>query len=192
MKKLFVISILLIFSEQLIGQTGELRILSWEQAKSANPDTVFAISFSKQKVSTLPEDLARFANLTHLDLGKNKLTELPEFVGGFSKLEYLDLSKNDLSVFPVEICRLSALKTLVINRNMFDQLPDCIGYLKELETLDLWDTPVMNFPASLTNLKKLKRIDLQGVKYGPTFQKQFKESLPWVTIEFDPPCDCME
>jgi hypothetical protein len=192
MKKLFVIGILLLLSEQLIGQTGELRILTWEEAKIADPDTVYAISFNKQKITAIPDDLAKFTQLQHLDLGKNKLEELPEFVGTFSKLKFLDLSKNELSVFPVEICRLNALKVLVVNRNTFDQLPECIGYLKDLEELDLWDTPVMYFPASLVNLKKLKNIDLQGVKYGPTFQKQFKESLPWVTIVFDPPCDCME
>jgi Leucine-rich repeat (LRR) protein len=192
MKKLFVVSLTLLLSNALFSQEPGLRIFSWEEAKGASPDTVYAISFSKQKLTTLPDDLARFANLKHLDLGKNKLDALPDFVGTFSKLDYLDLSKNELSVFPVEICRLSSLKVLVINRNTFDQIPECIGYLKDLEELDLWDTPVMNFPTSLTNLKNLKRIDLQGVKYGPTFQKQFRESLPWVKIEFDPPCDCME
>ena len=192
MKKLYVISILLLFSGPLFGQTADLPIYTWEEVKNADPDTVHAISFSKQKITSLPDELSKFVHLRHLDLGKNKLKDLPEYVGSFSGLEYLDLSKNELAVFPVEICRLYGLKTLIINRNTFDQIPDCIGYLKQLELLDLWDTPVMTFPPSLVNLRNLKKIDLQGVKYGPTFQKQFKESLPWVTIVFDPPCDCME
>ena len=191
MKKLFVISLLLL-SDPLVAQQGDLHVYTWEQVNTADPDTIFAISFSKQKVSVLPKELAAFGNLKYLDLGKNKLTELPDFIGNFSKLEHLDLSKNELSVFPIEICRLSSLKTLILNRNTFDQIPDCIGFLKNLELIDLWDTPVMHFPPSLVNLKQLKRIDLQGVKYGPTFQKQFRESLSWVTIEFDTPCDCME
>jgi Leucine-rich repeat (LRR) protein len=117
---------------------------------------------------------------------------LPDFIGDFKKLEYLDISKNEFSVFPNEFCRLNNLKFLIANRNTFDKIPECIGFLTELEMIDLWDTPIKDFPVSITHLKKLKKIDLQGVKYGPTFQKQFKESLPWVTIEFDPPCDCME
>ena len=192
MKKLFVISIVLQISAALFGQGSILTVYSWEEVRNANPDTVLAISFNKLKIVSVPNELKKFKNLMHLDLGKNKLTELPEFIGDFSKLEHLDLSKNDLAIFPIEICKLSALKTLIVNRNTFDQLPDCISYLGQLEFIDLWDTPVMSFPPSLVNMKNLKRIDLQGVRYGPTFQMKFKESLPWVSIEFDPPCDCME
>jgi hypothetical protein len=50
----------------------------------------------------------------------------------------------------------------------------------------------MSFPNSIVNLKKLNEIDLQGVKYGPTFQSNFQKKIPWAKILFDPPCDCME
>ena len=58
--------------------------------------------------------------------------------------------------------------------------------------IDLWDNPINEFPESLVELKKLKKVDLQGVMYGPTFQRMFKEKLPNVKVFFDPPCSCME
>ena len=40
--------------------------------------------------------------------------------------------------------------------------------------------------------KNLKKIDLQGVKHSPTFNRTMKERLPDVELLIDPPCDCME
>jgi hypothetical protein len=37
-----------------------LNIYSWEQAKNANPDTIFGVSLSKLKLEQLPEELAKF------------------------------------------------------------------------------------------------------------------------------------
>lgn len=188
----YALFLVLFLSNVLQAQNSDIRIYLWSEVINANPDTIFGISFSKQKIAIVPEELQRFKNLQHLDLGKNKLNNLPDFMGDMTNLTYLDISKNEFSNFPIEICRLSNLKTLIANRNDFSNLPECIGFLEKLEKLDLWDTPIMDFPESLTKLTKLKTIDLQGVKYGPTFQKKFKESLPWVEILMDPPCDCME
>lgn len=192
MKLRYAIIFLLCISSKAIAQIDQARVYTWEEAQFANPDTIFKISFSKSKSESLPSELSKFKSLTYLDLSKNKLNELPEFIGDFQKLEFLDISKNDFNIFPVEICRLSKLKILKANRNEFDRLPDCIVYCSELEEIDLWETPIMKFPDDLNKLEKLKKIDLQGIKYGPTFQKQFKERNPKILVLFDPPCDCME
>lgn len=189
-----VFAIFLLFTNEFFcfSQEDSIKVYHWTELLQANPDTIYGVSFSKMKLTELPEELGLYKNLRFLDLEKNRLTELPFFVGEFSKLEVLNVSKNDLIIFPVEICKLSSLKKLILNRNSFDQIPECIGYCSKLELIDLWDTPVMNFPSSLQNLKMLQTIDLQGVKYGPTFQRDFRQKLPAVTIKFDPPCDCME
>ena len=166
--------------------------LSWDQVKNASPDTVFYLTFTKSKLTVLPDSLAKFQHLKALDLSKNQLEELPDFIGGLDSLVYLDLSKNKLAVFPVEICRLTGLKTLIVNRNEFEELPDCIRYLSSLQFLDLWSTPIRTFPPGFTELKSLQKLDLQGNRYSPTFQRQLKEKIPGVTILLDPPCDCME
>ena len=107
-------------------------------------------------------------------------------------MEKLDISKNEFAIFPIEICKLSNLKILIANRNDFDKIPECIEFCSKLEIIDLWDTPIANFPQSFSSLKNLKKLDIQGIKYGPTFQKEFQKKLSWVEIKFDPPCDCME
>jgi Leucine-rich repeat (LRR) protein len=104
----------------------------------------------------------------------------------------LDISKNEFENFPIEICKLSNLKILIANRNYFDKIPECIEFCSELEVVDLWNTPVSSFPEAFFSLKNLKKLDLQGVKYGPNFQKEFQKKLPGVNIKFDPPCDCMD
>jgi len=175
-----------------LSQSDSIVEYDWNELSLVNPDTIYAVSFQKMKLTELPSDLSKFHNLRHLDVSKNNLIQLPDFIGDFSFLEKLDISKNELQNFPVELCRLSNLKVLIANRNFFDKIPECIGYCTNLEVIDLWDTPIASFPKSFSNLKKLQILDLQGIKYGPTFQKEFRQSFSWVEIKFDPPCNCME
>lgn len=183
---------LIISSTVCFSQPDTLKVYHWSELDKANPDTIFGLSFAKMKLTELPSELVTFKNLKVLDLEKNKLKDLPAYIGDMSNLEVLNVAKNELNIFPVEICKLSALRKLILNRNTFDQIPECIGYCTKLELIDLWDTPVMTFPTSLQSLKHLQIIDLQGVKYGPSFQRDFQKKLPSVTVKFDPPCDCME
>lgn len=192
MSKIFAICLLLLSSWVGYSQSDSVKIYTWAELINVDPDTIYGISFSKMKLTDVPNDLAKYRNLKILDLSKNKLTALPEFIGNLNFLEELNLSKNDFASFPVELCKLTNLKRLIANRNPFDNLPECIGYCTKLEYIDLWETPINSFPQSIVNLKSLKEIDLQGVRYGPTFQKEIKKKIPWVTIKFDPPCDCME
>lgn len=192
MRKLFVVCLQLIFSLTVFSQTDSVKVYTWSEVVDANPDTIYGISFSKMKLTEVPEELTKFQKLRILDLSKNKLNSLPEFLGNLSSIEELNISRNDFEIFPVEICKLSNLRTLIANRNAFYVLPECIGYLSKLEYLDLWETPISSFPESIVNLKALKEIDLQGIMYGPTFQNEIKKKIPWVTFKFDPPCKCME
>lgn len=192
MKKRFALFCLLINSFWGFNQEHTLNIYSWEQVKNANPDTIFGVSLSKLKLEKLPEELAKFTKLEYLDVSKNKLKELPAFVGDLSELKVLDISKNEFAVFPVEICKLTHIKQLIANRNTFDQLPSCIQYCSELMSIDLWETPVSTFPESMLLMKNLKSIDLQGVRFGPTFQKDLQAKFPLIEFKLDPPCDCMK
>lgn len=192
MKKLFALFFLIQISTCYFSQENKIVLYDWDEVKNANPDTVYGISFSKLKMTAIPEGLEKFHSLKKLDLSKNKFTNLPDFIGDLSQLEILDISKNEFANFPIEICKLWKIKQLIANRNPFDQIPECIGYCTNLEFIDLWETPIATFPVSMQNLKKLTVLDIQGVKYGPAFQKKLKEKLPNVEIKFDPPCNCME
>jgi len=192
MKNSFVLLLSLICSSVAFAQLDSLRVYTLKELASANPDSVFSISLAREKLTEVPPILAKFSQLRILDLGKNKLTELPSFIGDFKYIEVLDVSKNELAIFPNEICRLSNLTTLIINRNAFDKIPECFGYCTKVEMIDLWEVPIAHFPQSMDQLKALRVIEIQGVKYGPSFQEALRKRLPWVDIHFDSPCDCME
>lgn len=192
MKKLFAICIWSLISLFGHSQIDSVKIYHWSELKKYDPDTIYGLSFEKMKLEKVPKDLEKFKKLKYLDLSKNKLSILPEYISGFSEIEVLDISKNKLVNFPLSICSLSRLKKLIANRNLFETIPECIGYCTKLEVLDFWNTPIATFPSTIQNLKELKELDLQGIKYGPKFQKEFQEQIPWVTIKFDPPCDCMK
>jgi hypothetical protein len=181
--------ILILWSSISYGQ--ELTMYDWEEAQNAHPDTIFAISFEKDKLTELPSDLAKFTHLKQLKLAKNKLTELPDFVFTFDSLQELDLTRNKLSSFPVGLCRLSGLKRLLIGSNDIASLPDCIEYTSQLEYLDLYDNPIGHLPQSMMRLKNLKKIDFTGIRFNKDFQKQWTEQLPDTELVFDSPCDCM-
>ena len=191
MKKLFASILLLFLSNHFIAQTS-YRTYQWNEAKNLNPDTVYSITFEKEKIDSIPLKLMRFINLKSLNLGKNKLSKLPDSFSQLSKLEILNLEKNNFDEFPIIICELSELKQLIINRNNLTVIPYSIGKLTKLEFIDIWSTPVINFPDIFLTMKNLKRIDARGVSYGPKFQKYWTEKLNWVTIEFEPPCNCFE
>jgi Leucine-rich repeat (LRR) protein len=192
MKSSFVLLLCLVLNCSVFAQTDTLRIYRLSELEFASPDSVFHISLSREKLTAVPEIVAKFTKVKVLDLGKNKLTEIPNFIGELKDIQVLDLSKNELSLFPNEICRLINLKKLIINRNPFDRIPECFGYCAKLESIDLWEVPVAHFPQSMDQMKALKVIEIQGVKYGPSFQEALRKRLPWVDIRFDAPCDCME
>ncbi len=192
MKNSFVLLLSLALSSVAFAQLDTLRVYTLKELESANPDSVFSISLAREKLTEVPAIIARFTYVKVLDLGKNKLTELPSFIGDLKFIEILDLSKNEMSIFPNEICRLSNLTTLIINRNSFDEIPECFGFCTKVEMIDLWEVPIAHFPQSMDQLKSLKMIEIQGVKYGPSFQEALRKRLPWVDIHFDSPCDCME
>ncbi len=73
-------------------------------------------------ISTLPEKIARLANLETLILNSNNLTTLPASITKLKKLEVLDLSINmDLQIELNKIAQLPSLKILKIVDVMFDR-----------------------------------------------------------------------
>lgn len=190
MRNVFAV-ILLLWLSPVFGQKS-VRGYSWEEVKNANPDTVFAISFRKMKLDSIPVELSKFTSLKKLDLGKNKLTRLPAFLTDFKSLEELNIEKNRFDIFPLPVCQMTGLKRLIINRNNIGNVPDCIEYVRNLEYFDAYDNPIGSLPESFVRLKSLKKVDFSGVRTAPSFQEKWIQRLPNVEWVFDAPCDCME
>jgi Leucine-rich repeat (LRR) protein len=193
MKKLFAaILICLSPSFLLLAQEEKITFLSLEEAKKFHPDSVFKLSLKKSKLDSLPREIFKFKNLTHLDLSFNKLQTIDANISSFEKLIYLDFSKNKFELFPNNICQLENIEVLKFNRNFIQNIDSSIINLQKLSYIDFWDNPIKTFPTAFLNLKSLKIIHAEGIKYSPKFQEKWISALDKVTIYFDPPCDCVD
>jgi hypothetical protein len=192
MKLLFAI----IFSSLLVlesnAQNTYGKIYRWEEVQNALVDTIYALSFSKEKQTNLPPELHRFTQLKYLDLSKNKLQVLPEFLTEITQLEEINLDKNQFDVFPLVLTRMPTLKKIVLSNNQLNYIPDQIAQNKELRYLDMYNNQVENVGKGLYNLKNLEILDLGGVMYGTLFHKDIRSKLVGVKVKMDPPCKCMD
>lgn len=188
MKRTVVILLSIFLCTSLFGQ--ENRVYKSISAAMQQPDSVFILDLSKQKLTELPNEVVKFKNLKKLILTKNKIDSLPMSLKDVKNLEEISIEKNKFKLFPPVFCFMPNLKRLIICRNPIVNMPSCIGDLTNLEYIDMWETEVADIPIEIQNLKKLKEIDLRGIAYNSAFQKRLLELLPNAKVHFDLPCNC--
>ena len=174
----------LVCSAMLFGQQA-VRVYTLAELSQANPDSVFSIDLSREKLTAIPPIVYRFTLIKTLNLSKNKIELLGDSMLVFSHLETLNLTKNKLYAIPFAIFQLSTLKHLLLAENNIERLI-------ELETLDLYDNAVNFISPQLKTLPKLKILDIQGVMYNHEFHKQLVNDFRHCTLYLDPPCSCMD
>jgi Leucine-rich repeat (LRR) protein len=174
------------------SQEFEFQIYNWEELQSANPDTIYGISFAKDKISELPVELANFKNLRYLNLNRNKFSSLPDFLDSLKNLEVIEASRNSFKIFPLVLTRLSKIRELNFYRNDIEVIPDLIKNNTKLEKLDLSDNSISTVPEGLFSIENLKTVNFTGVRFGPRYQDFLRNQRKDITWILDPPCDCME
>jgi Leucine-rich repeat (LRR) protein len=189
-RKLFLCFLLLIESLTCFSQDRN-GYLTLDEARLISADSVVKLSLRKEKLSSVPLEITKYANLTELDLGQNKLDSLPKFIAEFKKLKRIDISRNKFVSFPVVLLGLVSLEFLVMNRNQIESFPEEIGNLTKLSEIDFWDNPIKNYPEAFIFMN-LKKIHAEGIRYNATFQEKWKSLLPKTEFFFDNPCDCMD
>ncbi len=156
-----------------------------------NPEKVYKLDLSKQKLKAFPMEVFKLYNLQELSLAKNKLEEIPAEIGTLTNLEILNLEKNKLATLPSTIGNLTNLKELILNRNEIYKLPPEIGNLLNLVKLDLWSNDIDEFPEEISKLKNtLKFLDLRVILINLDKQKKIIELLPNTDIYFNKSCNC--
>lgn len=187
----YIFAIIFLGLIDLVSAQSDYKVYDWQELEGCDPDTVYGISFKKNKLDSIPSDLIRFTHVRYLDFEKNKLSKIPDFFSQFEQLEYLNLGKNELTNFPLSLCQMSNLNTLMLHMNEISYLPNCIGGMHSLLELDLFKNPIGKFPDELAQLQNLQLLELRSIKFSPEFQEKWTERLPNTKIMFDPPCDCM-
>ena len=174
------------------GQKSDVKVYRLEEIVSANPDTIYAISISKSKLSQLPVELWKFKNIKELYLDKNHLKNLPDTFDLFDKLEYLNLDRNDFDYVPLAISRLKSLKKLVITRNQINVISGNLLYCSYLEEMDFYDNPIGSVEKEIYQMQQLKKLDIRGVMMSTKMHDEVKNKLSWATVLTDPPCKCLD
>lgn len=169
-----------------------LKILTWDEALSMNPDSVYAIDASKMKWEIVPDEMKVFTSLRYLNLSKNKLVSIPEYFSTFSNLKVLDLTKNQLLSFPVVLCKMPQVQKLHVARNKIEMIPSCIQYMSGLKILDIWDNPITSLPEEFALLGNLTAVDMRGIMLAGDFQEKWIKRMPNVKWYFEVPCHCVD
>lgn len=143
-KKLHLIYLLTLalFSNNLSAQLeGEVDVNIDSLFASANyydlnkalkqPEKVYYLDLSMQKLDSLPDSIHIFKNLESLDLSFNRLDSLPSSITQLEKLKFLNLSGcYELESLPEDLKKLKSLEELHIQDMT---LPDSVAAMNNAE-----------------------------------------------------------
>src|SRR5690554_906894 len=194
MKNAFAIGLLIIIGNISWSQipVDELRYYSLSELINVNPDTIYAVDLSKERLTEIPKELEQFRNLRGLKLSKNKLEHLPAFFPLFDQLQFLYLDKNKFNYFPAAIFHLSELVYLNISRNEMNSIPAGVKNLKKLKYLDVWDNRFTFIDPAFAELQQLQFIDFRGTTFATSFVEKWTTAFPNTVVKFDNPCNCLD
>ncbi|MBZ0206725.1 MAG: leucine-rich repeat domain-containing protein [Flavobacteriales bacterium] len=177
---------------QLLPQLALDSVRTYRSLERAlqNPDSVYRLDLSHQKLKEVPEEVRRFKNLNALDLGRNKLKDLPGWMNELQYMQEFSAGRNKFTRIPNGVCQWKHLKRLDMHQNRIEGLPACMGGLKELYSLDLWSNDLGDFPDAISGMKALRFMDLRVIQFSQGEMDRITTLLPSVKIFFSQPCNC--
>ncbi|WP_061233070.1 leucine-rich repeat domain-containing protein [Leptospira noguchii] len=150
-----------------------------EEAKRKS-ESVQILDLGMQKLTSIPEGVCSFPNLTQLDLRLNSLNFLPDWIGTCKNLEQVNLFGNDLTTVPSSFSKLKNLKVLLLGNNDFTFLPSELLFLPLIKILYLDQNKLTLTETDieiLSSLSGLEELDLNlnpGIKILPSNYNKLK------------------
>lgn len=123
-------------------------------------------------LSSIPEIINKFTNLSELNLGYNNIFFLPEEICSLKNLSKLIINNNHLTNLPENIGELTLLEELKLRHNYLNELPESIKLLHNLKYIDLYNNEFEMVPEIIFNLPNLKGLDFE--------QNYFSTECLWV------------
>jgi hypothetical protein len=143
----------------------EIRFQDFSKLANGRPDTVTALDLSDLALKALPDQVLKFTNLKHLDLGFNSLTtEQINKLEPLLSIENLNIEHNGLKSFPASIIKLINLKCLNIFANDIIELPKQFISLSQLQEFQMESNDFDKFPAVIKKMSNLEKLYMSGNK----------------------------
>lgn len=109
------------------------------------------LDLSKNKISFLPDDIAKLKHLKLFNLDTNKLQKLPDSMVNMKKLEVFNISNNCIISLPMSFSNLSNLKQVYLNNNSFKYFPLQLLGLPNLEVVELSNNKITEIPCGMSD-----------------------------------------
>ncbi|CAK1599652.1 unnamed protein product [Parnassius mnemosyne] len=109
------------------------------------------LDLSKNKISSVPDDISRLKNLKQLNLSANHIEVLPDSLIYLKKLEMLNVSNNSISSLPSHFSNLNNLKQVYLSHNKFTEFPSQLLCLNNLEVVDLSNNKITRIPDGMSD-----------------------------------------
>lgn len=131
------------------------------------------INLDSCELTSVPEEVFKFSNLSALSLDNNYLTTLPNSIINLHNLKRLYLSNNKIKILPSNMGCLTSLESIYLSYNQIESLPLSFENLKNLRSLYLKNNNLKTIPGTFRALK-LSTFDLRNnpVKDIPVFLKE--------------------
>lgn len=155
-----------------------------------NPEAVYRLDLSKQKLTEVPVEIGKLKNLQELHLDKNKIELVPDFLAQLRYLQVFTAGQNKIDSIAPAFWTLRNLRRLDLHDNFVTEIPEAVENLKELRLLILWDNPINNYPNELGELSNLEHLDLLNNVMSFDTQERLLSLLPKCNIIMSVPCRC--
>ncbi len=119
------------------------------------------LDLSKLELTSVPQKLSTYNELTSLNLSQNKITNGYGILSGLGTLLQLDLSGNNLTTIPSELGSIPTLRSLNLSNNLFtSNFSSPLSSMTQLEWISLEGNEIQNLPQEIANLTQLIHLNL--------------------------------
>ena len=141
------------------------------------------LSLDHNGLTSIPPEIGQLHNLTNLSLYRNNLTSIPSEIGQLHNLTHFWIDNNNLTSIPPELGQLVNLTTLWLSNNNLTSIPPELGQLRNLSSLSIRNNPIEHIPLNVTRLLERQRLVGQGIYndtqsvHNSTIQRTLRESM---------------
>ena len=182
-----IIIVILAISNVVTCQTTSDKNKEFKSIEEAliNPEKVYRLNLSNQKVLLTDIEWSKFVNLEYLNLENDHLKEIPKGVTNLKTLKVINLNGNDFNNLPVEFSNLTNLEELYLNDEKNINLPKTLGVLSKLpklKSLHLEDNNLKRLPSKILELKNLENLYLNHNKFKDVPKIKTLEHLKFLDL----------